>query len=405
MDAPILLVPTIHSMADDERIETSEEWRTVEEPVVEEEAKRPTVDPIVEHLVLPEQQGCAKQSVVCLEAPAVVDVGLSPKDIVVLREDDDGLNEEDESEREDPEESSLLPIETTESNPNDDGTTTKAITHRSKSSTTHRRRRCIRPQLFCLYPRARRVFRFLVRFSILGVVLLLLVLWLGAEYQESKVRQAGDTLHLYQQEQVCALSSKNGTLSLDTRDSDEEASFVAHCGACGACSNPHDIRLYDETKNTLYDDTVQCAKRGLVWGRKTADKCMQDRVDLTPACNDCWVDNILCDLKKCIFVCMWHGWFSQMDSTSGGGTTALNRCTLCDEKRCGPSFVACAGANRRRAGILSDIERDQEQEVCQSVQPEWWNDESLQELWRATSADTVEKDEPASPTARHHLRR
>ena len=39
-----------------------------------------------------------------------------------------------------------------------------------------------------------------------------------------------------------------------------------------------------------------------------------------------------------------------------------------DEERCGPAFLACAGANRRRAGIVSDIQRD-DRELCQEASP------------------------------------
>jgi hypothetical protein len=35
----------------------------------------------------------------------------------------------------------------------------------------------------------------------------------------------------------------------------------------------------------------------------------------------------------------------------------LNDCIRCDEQMCGPEFAQCAGANRRRAGMLTDINR------------------------------------------------
>lgn len=37
------------------------------------------------------------------------------------------------------------------------------------------------------------------------------------------------------------------------------------------------------------------------------------------------------------------------------------------QRHCGPIFVECAGANRRRAGVISDIERDMELEMCTKV--------------------------------------
>ena len=71
--------------------------------------------------------------------------------------------------------------------------------------------------------------------------------------------------------------------------------------------------------------------------------------------------------------------FSQIET--GEESQELNRCTFCDERRCGIAFVECAGANRRRSGILSDIERDLEQEVCQEVEGPWWRNATIQNLW------------------------
>jgi len=66
----------------------------------------------------------------------------------------------------------------------------------------------------------------------------------------------------------------------------------------------------------------------------------------------------------------------------GSQSETLNRCTRCDEIICGPAFVECAGANRRRTGIQSDIQRDAESEVCTKVQPkEWWQDPVMQNAW------------------------
>jgi hypothetical protein len=179
-------------------------------------------------------------------------------------------------------------------------------------------------------------------------------------------------------------SSVNGT------DDNSTSVIVAHCGDCGACSTPHDINLYDETRNTLLKSTTQCAKRALIWGRATAETCMEKSVGFTAECNDCWIENIMCDLRKCVFTCMWYGLFKTIDdsapATSTDGTTtpsknALNPCTACDEQRCGPAFVKCAGANRRRSGIVSDIQRDPDSEVCHSIRPPaWWTDPQLHQL-------------------------
>lgn len=152
--------------------------------------------------------------------------------------------------------------------------------------------------------------------------------------------------------------------------------IIAHCGSCGACSNMNDIHLYDITKNTLFGYSTKCAKRALIWGRKTASNCLKDLVSFTDLCNDCWIDNILCDIRKCVFTCMFYGLFSSIDAS-----TSLNRCTECDEKRCGPTFIQCAGANRRRCGIISDIKRNTQKEVCDTVQPTLWYQNNTIQLY------------------------
>ena len=45
----------------------------------------------------------------------------------------------------------------------------------------------------------------------------------------------------------------------------------------------------------------------------------------------------------------------------------LNSCLQCDEDKCGPDFKACAGANRRRSCIASDIFRDQDT-ICKDCE-------------------------------------
>ena len=172
----------------------------------------------------------------------------------------------------------------------------------------------------------------------------------------------------------------------------EWSSFVAHCGDCGQCSNPHDITIYDATKNTLYKQAVECSQVAFFRGSRGANECMDEHVGLTEGCRHCWVANIMCDIRNCLFVCLWHAMFSKTEA--GDGTQGLNRCTYCDEKRCGADFVKCAGANRRRSGILSDIERDAELEVCQEVRPQWWLDPDIPAVWNGMG-ELEDENEPA----------
>ena len=65
------------------------------------------------------------------------------------------------------------------------------------------------------------------------------------------------------------------------------------------------------------------------------------------------------------------GFFPFLPSLNSWNSEPLDPCIACDEKLCGPAFLECAGANRRRAGVISDIERDLQNEVCQKVNLDW----------------------------------
>eukprot|EP00296_Roombia_truncata_P008564 JP447057.1.p1 GENE.JP447057.1~~JP447057.1.p1 ORF type:complete len:190 (-),score=45.51 JP447057.1:129-698(-) len=152
-----------------------------------------------------------------------------------------------------------------------------------------------------------------------------------------------------------------------TYDSHAEAKAagvgVMHCGVCGQCSNRHDIDIYNATRNTLTKTTTQCAWASLLIGESVGNWCMNKRVGFTDGCEKCWMDNIMCDAKDCVMTCIKWKFFH-----IGEFKHDLDPCLACDEFTCGPAFAACAGANRRRSGIISDIARHDE-EVCTIVDP------------------------------------
>lgn len=259
-----------------------------------------------------------------------------------------------------------------------------------------------------LQSRPARLIRLFFVYAVLLFMVMVTILWCGKTYEKAQVRKGPDTLQFYETPKVCAMQLYTETnesmrtseemITTQTLESVDQPfvvnqtstgsarnvtrEIVAHCGSCGACSNPHDIRIYDETKNTLYRDSVGCAKRGILGGRNAVEQCLRSKVDMTHTCTDCWVDNVVCDLRKCILTCFWHAVFNK-GVHSKEEKEELNDCTKCDEVRCGSQFIACAGANRRRSGILSDIERDESTEVCHKVDPKnWWNDESIQLAWQ-----------------------
>ena len=163
---------------------------------------------------------------------------------------------------------------------------------------------------------------------------------------------------------VCANlpAHKNGFSTIREQvDAMNQGMEILHCGECGRCSNHNDIQVMKNTHKTLTKTVTGCAIQGLLLGDKAAEKCLEKKVGFTPACSSCWSDNIRCTRKKCRFTCI-KSLISKEPNNHDG--MDLNPCLECDERLCGPTFIECAGANRRRLGIESDIKRNKEQELC-----------------------------------------
>lgn len=127
---------------------------------------------------------------------------------------------------------------------------------------------------------------------------------------------------------------------------------AVHGGPCGACSNAQDVRLLYETRFTLTETATRCAQRYVLMGRDAAKRCFQS-VGFTPACEECWLDNMGCTFVHCGGTCIKSRLLREPNTP--GGT--LNACLACDERYCGEGFLRCSGATRRRMGITSDISR------------------------------------------------
>ena len=131
---------------------------------------------------------------------------------------------------------------------------------------------------------------------------------------------------------------------------------VLHASACGACSNPADVDVLRRTRETLTLDARACGLRYFLIGRRAAERCLEP-VGFTPACAACWIDDMACAITHCTTICLWSRLIGEPNNVNG----RLNDCLQCDETQCGPEFGRCAGANRRRSGIVSDIGRPAEQ--------------------------------------------
>ena len=129
---------------------------------------------------------------------------------------------------------------------------------------------------------------------------------------------------------------------------------ILGCGPCGACSNEHDVHIYWKTKNNLTMVSRFCAVASLL-SETIGEACMKHYVGFTDDCNKCWMENIKCDRENCRSICLWSLIKNEPYVDKDG---KLNSCLQCDEDMCGPEFKKCAGANRRRSCIPSDIMRD-----------------------------------------------
>lgn len=161
---------------------------------------------------------------------------------------------------------------------------------------------------------------------------------------------------------------------------------ILHCGVCSSCSSLHDLAVLEATKATITTDITGCStsfvlsQRNPFGHESVADlkRCLVSKgVDFSddgrawaqrtnrPSCMDTWTDNILNDASLCVPYC-----WTKFLQTGNTGNFARDQCLQCDEYTSGPAFIKGAGANRRSAGITSDIDRTQlratrwEQQIC-----------------------------------------
>ena len=173
-------------------------------------------------------------------------------------------------------------------------------------------------------------------------------------------------------DKVCAMK-KDGTWITTTRAlAASNHLHILHCGMCSACSSPSDLMVIYNTRKNITTQMTKCstafAKPKILGGSHDLDElraCLRAHGitfsdvpfgENGPTCMDCWTDNIMCDSNQCKWDCI-----EKFFDPNNDGKYA--KCLKCDETHCGPAFIKCAGANRRSSGIISDIDRAQDQ-VC-----------------------------------------
>jgi len=148
-----------------------------------------------------------------------------------------------------------------------------------------------------------------------ATMVILITIVIGAAVERKAVEAAAGTDWIYGTPVVCS----HQLISMDNASSAEDEG-VMHCGECGKCSNRQDIQIYDDTKvtrlrsppladskwclqDTLTNTATRCALWSF-WSVAAVSSCLDTEVGFTEGCNQCWVDNVMCDQASCKWTCM-----------------------------------------------------------------------------------------------------
>ncbi|NPU93988.1 MAG: hypothetical protein HPY82_18930 [Gammaproteobacteria bacterium] len=135
---------------------------------------------------------------------------------------------------------------------------------------------------------------------------------------------------------------------------------LTHFQACGACSTLQDLAVYGELDLTVMAKV--CSKR---WSLAEKKSCMQ-AIGFSEACAESWAYNAMKTAQSCALVCIReYGLMALLTGTENvppvNEQGELNACLLCDEMMSGPGFQYSAGRTRRNSGIISEIDRPDEE--------------------------------------------
>ena len=110
---------------------------------------------------------------------------------------------------------------------------------------------------------------FLIALVVLWL-LFLVIMFIGQAVEQAEVAKAPETAWVYDTLEVCSASNKTYATLGAARGAGQ---LSRHCGACGQCSNAHDIQIYHDTKATLTETSTACAVRSITEG---AAACVHD---------------------------------------------------------------------------------------------------------------------------------
>jgi len=214
--------------------------------------------------------------------------------------------------------------------------------------------------------------------------LFLTIVNIGATYQQCVARKAlGGTFALLYPEnyltgEMCAWDAPGPNSTLETFESPQaayDAGYeIAHCGACGYCSNWNDLSIQWSSTEVLSGIGTKCAKEGIMKATNTSDpndavvKCMAQKIGWTTPCAMSWAWDAMNTKDHSIFVFL-QAQFANFASDVEVTFMDITLATI-DEAISGPRFVKEVGSTRRRMNIQSDIQRPQSQQ-CSVVTQNW----------------------------------
>jgi len=139
-------------------------------------------------------------------------------------------------------------------------------------------------------------------FVLVGFSLWLVIINTGATVEQNRVRDKLPYVHeaIYEtmnQGAVCAFDNRgadsNITTFADKDTAHNEGFFVLHCGACGACSDWHNLRLEYTTREFLAGESARCARKSLTGGREAVLQCLEKQpIGFRGQCAKCWTASV-----------------------------------------------------------------------------------------------------------------
>ena len=180
-------------------------------------------------------------------------------------------------------------------------------------------------------------------FVIYGLFIFMLI---GSRVENTNAAKREETTPYFTTPWVCAFNPQDPYQPFESFPTQEDAHAqnwtIAHCGECGQCSNPYDIRRYVETRKSIAHSSKRCGPEVYLGTFGDLVRCLENRIGFTHNCTICWANNMVNTGEKCLSTCMrtlFSGFMTDNNVPGAGEQGWLNQCLFCDEKMSGPSLI------------------------------------------------------------------